>query len=196
MNTKIQELTDIIYNEGVAKGQAQADQILEQAKAQADSIISNANKEAAKIVADAENSSRSHAENVSKELKLQSQQVLGALKSEIATVVTNRIVEEAVKGFCANQEAFNSFILEIAKQWNGAQAPVIATAQADNLKAYFMTKAKELLDAGLEIRQIGGRQAFFSIQPKDGSYKLDFGQQEFESWLKSILRDQLVEVLF
>ena len=31
MNTKIQELTDIIYNEGVAKGQAEADQILAQA---------------------------------------------------------------------------------------------------------------------------------------------------------------------
>ena len=30
MNTKIQELTDIIYNEDVAKGQAQADQILAQ----------------------------------------------------------------------------------------------------------------------------------------------------------------------
>lgn len=196
MNNKIQELTDIIYNEGVAKGQAQANQLVEQAQLQAQSILDNAGKEAARIVADAEKSAKAHADNVSRELKLQSQQVLEALKSEIATVITDRIVNDAVKGFCANQETFNSLILEIAGQWDGVQPPVIATAQAESLKAYFMTKAKELLDAGLEIRQIGDRQAFFSIQPADGSYKLDFGQQELEAWLKSILRDQLVEVLF
>lgn len=196
MNSKIQELTDIIYNEGVAKGQAQANKIVEQAQTQAESILADANRKAAGIVADAEQSAKANADNVSRELKLQSQQVLGALKSEIATVITDRIVSEAVKGFCADQDVFNSFVLEIARQWNGAQAPVIATAQAEKLRAYFMVKAKELLDAGLEIRQIGGRQAFFSIQPADGSYKLDFGQQELESWLKSILRDQLVEVLF
>ncbi len=196
MNSKIQELTDRIYNEGVAKGQAQADQIVAQAQQQAEALTDNAKKEAAKIIADAEKDSRAHSENVLKELKLQSQQALGALKSEIATVITNRIVDESVEGFCTNQEAFNSFILEIAKNWNGAQAPVIATTQADSLRTYFMTRAKELLDGGLEIRQVGGRTAFFSIQPKDGSYKLDFGQQEFESWLKSILREQLVEVLF
>ena len=46
MNTKIQELTDIIYNEGVAKGQAEADQILAQAKEQAQKIIQDAQKEA------------------------------------------------------------------------------------------------------------------------------------------------------
>ncbi|MCQ2083987.1 MAG: hypothetical protein MJY58_05800 [Bacteroidaceae bacterium] len=196
MNNKIQELTDIIYNEGVSKGQAEADRIIEQAQAKADSILADAGKEAARIVADAEKQSKANAENISKELKLQSQQALSALKSEIATVITDRIVKESVSGFCANQEAFNSFVLEVARQWNGAQAPVIASAQAESIKAYFMAKAKELLDAGLEIRQIGNRQTFFSIQPKDGSYKLDFGQQELESWLKSMLRDQLVDVLF
>ena len=41
MNTKIQELTDIIYNEGVAKGQAEADQILANARAEADKIIAD-----------------------------------------------------------------------------------------------------------------------------------------------------------
>ena len=45
MNTKIQELTDIIYNEGVAKGQAQADQILAQAQEQAQKLIQDARKE-------------------------------------------------------------------------------------------------------------------------------------------------------
>ena len=42
MNTKIQELTDIIYNEGVAKGQAQADEILAQAQEQAQKIVADA----------------------------------------------------------------------------------------------------------------------------------------------------------
>ncbi len=196
MNNKIQELTDIIFNEGVAKGQAQADSIVAQAQTQAETILADARKEAAEIVQAARKESAAHSENVHKELKLYAQQVLEALKSQIATTVTDRIAGDAVKGLFADSESFNSLVLEIARQWDGAQAPVISTAQADKMKAWFTAKAKDLLDGGLEIRQVAGRDAFFSIQPKDGSYRVDFGDAEFENWLKSMLRDQIVELLF
>ena len=64
MNTKIQELTDIIYNEGVAKGQAEADQILAQAKEQAQKLIADARKEADALLASAKKESADNAENV------------------------------------------------------------------------------------------------------------------------------------
>ena len=196
MNTKIQELTDIIYNEGVAKGQAEADQILAQAKEQAQKLITDARKEADALVAAAKKESADNAENVRKELKLYAAQAVEALKSEIATVVTDKIVQDAVKGFTSDQKAFNEFILKIAQEWGKNQQIEIKSADAEALKKYFNANAKDLLDKGVKITQVNGRAAEFSIQPADGSYKVNFGTEEFENWFKSILRPQLVETLF
>ena len=196
MNTKIQELTDIIYNEGVAKGQAEADQILAQAKEQADKLIADARKEADALVAAAKKESADNAENVRKELKLYAAQAVEALKSEIATVVTDKIVQDAVKGFTADQKTFNEFILKLAQEWGKNQQIEIKTADAEALTKYFQANAKALLDKGVKITQVNGRAAEFSIQPADGSYKVNFGAEEFENWFKSILRPQLVETLF
>ena len=196
MNTKIQELTDIIYNEGVAKGQAQADEILAQAKEQAQKIVADAQKEADALLAAARKESADNAENVQKELKLYAAQAVEALKSEIATVVTYKIVQDAVKGFTADQKAFNEFMLKIAQEWAKNQQIEIKAQDADALTKYFMANAKGLLDKGVKITQVNGQAAEFSIQPADGSYKVNFGTEEFMNWFKSILRPQLVETLF
>ena len=196
MNTKIQELTDIIYNEGVAKGQAEADQILAQAKEQAQKIVADARKEADSMLSAARKESADNAENVRKELKLYASQAVEALKSEIATVVTDKIVQDSVKGFTSDQKAFNDFILKMAQEWGKNQQIEIKTADAEALAKYFKANAKELLDKGVKITQVNGRAAEFSIQPADGSYKVIFGTEEFENWFKSILRPQLVETLF
>ena len=196
MNTKIQELTDIIYNEGVAKGQAEADQILAQAKEQAQKLITDAQKQADALLAAAKKESADNAENVRKELKLYAAQAVEALKSEIATVVTDKIVKDSVKGFTSDQKAFNEFILKIAQEWGKNQQIEIKSADAEALKKYFTANAKDLLDKGVKITQVNGREAEFSIQPADGAYKVNFGTEEFENWFKSILRPQLVETLF
>ncbi len=196
MNNKIQELTDIIYNEGVAKGQAQADQILAQAREQAEKIISEARKQADSIVAAARKESADNAENVQKELRLYAAQAVEALKSEIATVVTDKIVTDSVKGFTADQKAFNEFMLRIAQEWGKNQQIEIKAQDADALTRYFNANAKALLDKGVKITQVNGQPAEFSIQPADGSYKVNFGTDEFMNWFKSMLRPQLVETLF
>ena len=196
MNTKIQELTDIIYNEGVAKGQAQADEILAQAKEQAQKIVADAQKQADSLLAAARKESADNAENVQKELKLYAAQAVEALKSEIATVVTDKIVQDAVKGFTADQKAFNEFMLKIAQEWAKNQQIEIKAQDADALTKYFMANAKGLLDKGVKITQVNGQAAEFSIQPADGSYKVNFGTEEFMNWFKSILRPRLVETLF
>lgn len=196
MNNKIQELTDIIYNEGVAKGQAQADQILAQAREQAEKIISEARKQADSIVAAARKESADNAENVQKELRLYAAQAVEALKSEIATVVTDKIVTDSVKGFTADQKAFNEFMLRIAQEWGRNQQIEIKAQDADALTGYFTANAKALLDKGVKITQVNGQAAEFSIQPADGSYKVNFGTDEFMNWFKSMLRPQLVETLF
>ena len=73
---------------------------------------------------------------------------------------------------------------------------VISAPEADKLKAYFASHAKELLDKGLTINKINGKDVLFSVSPADGSYKINFGEEEFINYLKDFLRPQLIEMLF
>ena len=73
---------------------------------------------------------------------------------------------------------------------------VISTSEAEQLKAYFAKNAKALLDKGVIIEQVNGKKAQFSIAPADGSYKVNFGEGEFEAFFKAFLRPQMVELLF
>lgn len=196
MDTKIQELTDLIYNEGVAKGNEEAERIISEAKSMAEKIVADAKKEAQSIVADAQKNSDEYSANTRKELSLYASQMVGALKSEIANVVTDKLVKDSVKGFTQDKELFNSFVLNMASKWVESESIVISTADADSLKSYFAANAKALLDKGVEIKQVNGQKTQFSISPADGSYKVNFGEEEFENFFKSFLRPQLVESLF
>ena len=195
MENKIQELTEKIYAEGVEKGKAEADRLVCEAKESAAEIVKKAQAEAEAIVAAAKKKAEELEANTRSEIKLYGAQAVGALKSEIATVVTDTIVKSAVKEALAG-DTVKAMLVKIAERWNSDEALVISTAEADALKAYFAKNAKALLDKGVEIKQVNGMKTLFSIAPADGSYKVNFGEAEFEAFFKSFLRPQMVDLLF
>jgi V/A-type H+-transporting ATPase subunit E len=87
-------------------------------------------------------------------------------------------------------------MLKIASKWCEQESIKIETADADSLKAYFAKNAKQLLDGKVEIKQVNGNPANFTVSPSDGSYKVNFGEAEFENYFKSFLRPQLIDLLF
>lgn len=194
MDNKIQELTEKIYNEGVEKGRTEAERLVAEANAKAADIVKAAEVQAQEIVAAAQKKAEELDANTRSELKLYGQQAIGAIKSELATLITDTVVKESLnKAFKDN--LLKEVILKIAERWNSNEQLVISTSEAEELKAYFVAKAKELLDKGVEVKQINGVKGF-SVSPADGSYKVNFGEGEFETFLKSFLRPQIVELLF
>lgn len=196
MENKIQELTDKIYREGVEKGNEEARKLIANAQDEAKKIVENARKEAEAIVAASHKSAEELAENTKSELKLFAGQAVNALKSEIATLVTDKIVDADVKAFAADKDYLNAFIVALASKWSVNEPIVISTADAEGLKKYFAAKAKALLDKGVKIEQVNGSKALFTVSPADGSYKVNFGEEEFMNYFKEFLRPQLVEMLF
>ncbi len=194
MENKIQELTEKIFNEGVEKGRVEAERIISDAKAEAAAIIKKAETEAEEIAAKARKAAAELDANTRSELKLYGAQAIGALKSEVATIVTDTIVKENLDG-AIKEGLLKEVILKIAEKWNSEEQLVISTAEAEELKAFFAAKAKALLDKGVEIKEVNGVKGF-TVSPADGSYKVSFGAAEFESFLKSFLRPQIVELLF
>ena len=193
---KIQELTEKLLHEGVEKGQAEADRIIQEAKKQADQILLEAQQQAQEITAQAQKSAGETAANTRSELKMYTAQALGALKSEVANVLTDTVVKEAVAGLTASPDFLGRFAVALAEKWTANEPMVISSSEADSLKAYFAAKAKALLDRGVTINKVNGKETLLTIAPADGSYKVNFGKEEFETYFKNFLRPQLIEMLF
>lgn len=193
---RIQELTEKIRREGVEKGQAEAAQIIAKAQEEAAKIVADARTQADAISQQAKKAAADLDTNTRSELKLYAGQALNALKSEITNVVTDKIVGQSVSSLAADKNFLGQFAVAIASQWAKNQELVISSEQADALKTYFAKEAKELLDKGVKIEKVNGKQTLFSVQPADGSYRVDFGQEELVSYFKNFLRPQLIEMLF
>jgi len=195
MENKVQEITDKIYREGVEKGQAEAQKIVEAAEAEKTAMLKKAQQEAEKIIADAKKSADELNSNTHSELQLYAERAVEALKSEIANLVTGSVVDAAVNE-TVNNEWLQKLMLALATDWVTKENVVIQTADAEALSQYFAKQAKELLGKGVQIEQVNGKQAAFAIMPADKGYKVQFGEAEFAAYFKEFLRPQLFEMLF
>ena len=88
------------------------------------------------------------------------------------------------------------FIVELASKWSTDEAVVIAAQDAEELTKYFQVNAKTLLDKKVKIEKVNGVDTLFTIGPADGSYKVNFGEEELVNYFQAFLRPQLVEMLF
>ena len=196
MENKIQELTDKLVHEGVERGNAEAERIISEANEKAAKIISDAKAEAEKIVAQGRKDVQTLNQNTQSELKMFCGQALNALQTEITNVLCDNSVSQSVSEVVNDKTFMQEFMLKLAEKWGAQEDLVISTEDAASLKAFFAKKAKALLDKKIKIEQVNGQKTLFSVGPADGSYKLNFGNEEFEDYFKSFLRPQLVEMLF
>ena len=196
MENKIQELAEKLLKEGVEAGQSEAEKIIAEAKEKAAAIIEAAKAEAADINSQAKKDAASLNENTKSEIKMYAAQALNALKSEVANVVGDKVVKEATAKVAGDKDFMNQFILKLAEKWGAQEDIVISTEDAASLKAVFAKEAKALLDKGVKIEQVNGQKSAFTIQPADGSYKVNFGEAEFTEYFKNFLRPQLVDMIF
>ncbi len=201
MNTKLQELTDKIYQEGIAKGNEEAEKIVADAKKEADDIVQKAKKEAEQIHTDAQKKAKEIEESTKSELKLSAKQTLNSLKQDITNLLTSKIVEESVKNSVNDNDFFKKIIEITVQNWTQKEGSSELTVllnenQEKDLMDYFRNNAKSLLDSGLEIK--GGKEikSGFQVGPKDGSYKVSFTEDDFNNYFKEYLRPRLIELLF
>jgi V/A-type H+-transporting ATPase subunit E len=196
MDTRIQELTEKIYWEGVAKGNKEADRIVTDAREKESNIIREAEKRAGQIVAHAEKQAEELKKNTEAELKLFASQSIEALKSEVTNLITGEIVTANVKAATVDAAFMQRAILEIAREWAKNEEIVIRTSDKKALTDYFEANAADVLNKGVRIEQVNGKSASFTLAPADGSYKISFGEEELIHYFKEFLRPQLIEKLF
>src|SRR6056297_2727511 len=104
MDSKIQQLTETIYNEGIQKAREEADALLEEARKKAAGIEEDAKKEAEKRLAEAEKKSQELKKQMDSEIKMTLNLAISALKQEITSLITMKIVEPSAKELFSDKD--------------------------------------------------------------------------------------------
>ena len=196
MDAKIRELTDKIFNEGVEKGKQQANQLIAEAEQKSQDILSMAKTEADRILKEAEKTASELKKNTESELRLYAGQTLEALKAAVVDSITDKIVNANIKSATENPDFMRSVILKVVQNWTPGEEVIIETADAKALETYLASNVKDLLDRTVTVQEAAGYTTNFVLKPKDGAYKVEFGQEELVAFFKNFLRPRLVEMLF
>ena len=193
---KIQELTSKLYEEGVKKGNAEAENIIAEAKTKEKQILDDANSKAQQIIDAAKKKSTEVNANAESELKLYASQALEGLKTEVTNIITEKLATSGVKAAVNDKEFMQKLITSLMNNWAEKQAMVVGVENKDELESYIKANAKSLLDNKLKIESVNGIKTGFIIGPEDGTYKVNFGEEEFIEFFKEFLRPQIQQLLF
>lgn len=199
-NTKLQQLTDKLYQEGLEKGRAEADNLVATAKSEAQKIVAEAEARAAKIVADAEDKAADIEKNAMTEISLAGKQAVAKIKAEIETLIVAKTTAESVKSANLDATFIKDMLLAVAKNWNnGAKAELKALlpeAKKAELGAAFDAAAKALLAEGVEVGFSSDVKSGFKVGEKNGGYYISFSDESFEALLSGYLREKVAQLLF
>ncbi|HHW80381.1 MAG TPA: hypothetical protein GX746_01590 [Bacteroidales bacterium] len=193
---KIQELTSKLYEEGVQKGNAEAEKIIADAQKKEKQILDDANSKAQQIIDAANEKSTEISNHAESELKLYASQALEGLKSEVTNIITEKLATSSVKAALSEKEFMQKLIMNLMQNWAEKQTMIVSVENKDELENYIKANAKTLLDKKLKIEEVNGVKTGFEIAPDDGTYKVKFGEEEFVEYFKEFLRPQIQKLLF
>ena len=186
-NTKLQQLTDKLYQEGLEKGRAEAESLVAEAEARAAKIVAEAEARAAKIAADAERKAEDVEKNAMTEIALAGKQAVAKIKSEIETLIVAKVTAEGIKSANLDPAFIKDMLLAVAANWNnGAKADLKALlpeAKKAELGAAFDSAAKALLAEGVEVGFSNDVKSGFKVGEKNGGYYISFSDESLESLL-------------
>lgn len=201
MQNKLQELTDKLYNEGLAKGKQDADNLLEQARKQADEIIAQANEKADGIVAAARREAEDLKVRVAGDVQMASSQTLAALRQQIEQMIEARVVGGAVDAALADGKFVGGLLNTIAAAFtaDGEQQSlevILPAGMKASLEQFVLENVGKELAKGLEFGFSDDITGGFRVVPKEKGYYLDFTDESFKALLGEYLRPATKKILF
>lgn len=197
---KLQELTDKLYEEGLSKGKAEGEHILEEARKQAAQIIEEARKQAAEILSQAKKDAEDYKSKVTSDVKMASSQSLQTTKKEIENLIIASIGGNEVKKQLSSAEFIKSIIKEVAVKFSAEEACDLSlvlpsTLQAE-LEPFVKNELSSILGKGVEASFSKKINGGFTIGPKDGGYFISLTDETFNELISEYLRPVTKKLLF
>ncbi len=201
MDNKLQVLTEKLYNEGLLKGQEEAERIVADAKQKADEIIKQAKQNADKLLKESQQTAETLKKSVENELKMAAKNTQLTLRKQIEDLVITKVLSDQTQKTLWDATYVKDVIKIAVTQWNAnstspqsLEVTLPGEKQKEFEKVFSEAALKEL--GNVEIVYNKTTKSGFKIGEKGGSYKLSFGDEDFDSLFKSFIKPKLNTLLF
>ena len=197
---KLQELTQRLYNEGLAKGKEEGEALLAKATAEAQAVVAKAQEEAAAILEKARKEAADYKTKVEGDVKMAASQALQATRSDIEGLIIAKAVEAPVKDSLSSAEFIKGIITAVAQRFSSQEqsdlALVLPEKLQKELEPFVKGELAKTIGKGIEAsfsKKVGGG---FKIGPKDGSYFISLTDESFAALIGEYLRPTTKKILF
>ena len=197
---KLQELTQKLYEEGLAKGKQDGEALLEKAKSEAEGIVKQAQEEAEAILAKARKDAEDFKVKVEGDVKMAAQQAVQATRTDIENLVVSKVVDGTVDKALANEDYLKGIITAVAQKFSADEPADLSLVLPENLKKalepFVKNELGKLLGKGVDATFSKKVAGGFKIGPKDGGYFVSLTDETFKDLIGSYLRPATKKLLF
>lgn len=200
--SKLQEITRKLYEEGLSKGKAEGDRILAEARAEAERSKKAAEAEVAALRAQATAEIAKEKESAEAELKRCLRQMLAAAKTDLEENLLQKTVEPAVKAAFEQDAFIKELLLETVRAFGQGEAGaadltlLLPEDRRQQYDAMLQQVLGQALQAGLQVQYRRDLQHGFQVQNREKGYKLSFTEADFTALFKQYARENLRRWLF
>ena len=197
---KLQELTQKLYEEGLAKGKQDGEALLQKAQAEAEGIVKQAQEEAEAILAKARKDAEDFKVKVEGDVKMAAQQAVQATRTDIENLVVSKVVDGTVDKALANEDYIKGIITAVAQKFSADEPADLSLVLPENLKKslepFVKNELGKLLGKGIDASFSKKVAGGFKIGPKDGGYFVSLTDDTFKDLIGSYLRPATKKLLF
>ena len=197
---KLQELTQKLYEEGLAKGKQDGEALLQKAQSEAEGIVKQAQEEAEAILAKARKDAEDFKVKVEGDVKMAAQQAVQATRSDIENLVVSKVVDGTVDKALANEDYIKGIITAVAQKFSADEPADLSLVLPESLKAalepFVKNELGKLLGKGVDATFSKKVAGGFKIGPKDGGYFVSLTDETFKDLIGSYLRPATKKLLF
>ena len=197
---KLQELTQKLYEEGLAKGKQDGEALLQKAQAEAEGIVKQAQEEAEAILAKARKDAEDFKVKVEGDVKMAAQQAVQATRTDIENLVVAKVVDGTVDKALANEDYIKGIITAVAQKFSADEPADLSLVLPESLKAalepFVKNELGKLLGKGVDATFSKKVAGGFKIGPKDGGYFVSLTDETFKDLIGSYLRPATKKLLF
>lgn len=196
---KIQELTQKLYDQGLAKGKEEGEALLAKAREEAQAILKKAEEEAQAILEKARREAADYRTQVEGDVKMAATQSLQATRSTLEEMVVAKAVAPA--GEILSESGYlKEIITAVAKRFSSEESAdlslVLPEKLQKELEPFIQGELAKTLGKGVEATFSKKVSGGFRIGPKDGSYFISLTDESFKQLIGAYLRPATRQILF
>ena len=199
MAEELQNLIERIKKEGVENAQKQAEAIVSKANTQATDLVKAAQEKAEAILKKAQSDTEVYTERSIKTLEQAARDVLISVGHGVERLFNN-IIEQSLTENLTPEELMKMIVAMVKAYTEQGMTEshvdvLVSPNDQEKIKKLYMSKYRDILGKGVEIRSDDDIIKGFKISLKDGQVYHDFTLESIADVLSSFIQPKIAEIV-